>query len=340
MSEGVEPTIQALGGQARAESLTAEQRSEIARSAALARWGSSIPRATHEGPLQIGGVAIQCAVLEDGRRLITQSGFMLALGRARQAKGRAYYDADVNMPAFLTAKNLKPFIPGDLAVTSSQIEFRTLRGAKAFGYSAELLPKVCGVFIDALDAEVLTRGQLHIAEKAKILIRGLAQTGIIALVDEATGYQEVRDRHALQTILDMYLRQEFAAWAKRFPDAFYKEIFRLKGWEWMGMKKNRPPLIGRYTNDLVYDRLAPGILGELQQRNPKDDRGNRKAKHHQWLTEGVGHPRLAEHLYGLIGLMRAFENKDWVGFKKAVERAYPKRNSNLDIFIDAAPNVP
>jgi hypothetical protein len=56
---------------------------------------------------------------------------MKALGRARQAKGRAFYDADVNMPAFLTAKNLKPFISQELEVTSSQREFRTLRGTRA-----------------------------------------------------------------------------------------------------------------------------------------------------------------------------------------------------------------
>lgn len=44
---------------------------------------------------------------------------MRALGRSRQAKGRGFYDADVNLPAFLTAKNLKPFIPNELYVTSS-----------------------------------------------------------------------------------------------------------------------------------------------------------------------------------------------------------------------------
>src|ERR1044071_4579048 len=104
-------------------------------------------RATHEGVLRLGEVKIPCAVLENGQRVITQSGFMIALGRARQAKGRGYYDADVNMPAFLTAKNLKPFISKELEVTSSQIEFKPLKGSKAFGYPAELLPKVCDVFL-------------------------------------------------------------------------------------------------------------------------------------------------------------------------------------------------
>lgn len=58
---------------------------------------------------------------------------MRALGRARQAKGRSYYDGDVNLPVFITAKNLKPFIPNELYVTSSQIVFRTLKGTRANG---------------------------------------------------------------------------------------------------------------------------------------------------------------------------------------------------------------
>src|SRR5277367_5211401 len=143
-----ETRIQSLGGKARAAKLTKEEKTAIAKGAANARWekvGKGIPRATHEGTLTIGDMEIPCAVLDNGMRLITQSGVMIALGRARQAKGRQYYDADVNLPAFLTAKNLKPFITEDLTVTSSQIEFETLRGIRAFGYSAELLPKVCGV---------------------------------------------------------------------------------------------------------------------------------------------------------------------------------------------------
>src|SRR5262245_17296535 len=123
------------------------------------------------------------------------------------------------------------------------------------------------------------------------------RVGIIALVDEVTGYQEVRDREALQAILDRYLRKAFAAWAKRFPDEFYKEIFRLRGWKWRGMEVNRPQCVANYTKDLVYKRLAPGILEELEARNPKNEWGHREARHHQWLTEDVGHPALAQHLY-------------------------------------------
>ena len=315
----------AIGGNARAASLTPERRKEIAKAAAAARWTSEFPKATHEGDLPLGNLKVACAVLENGQRVITQSGFMQALGRARQAKGRPHYGGDANMPAFLTAMNLKPFISKDLLATTTYIEFRTLRGSKAFGYAAELLPKVCDVFIDAEEAGALVPGQIHIATRSKLLMRALAHVGIIALVDEATGYQEIRDRLALQAILDQFLRKELAAWAKRFPDEFYKQIFRLRGWKWQGMKINRPQIVANYTNDFVYERLLPGIREELEQRNPKTESGKRKNKHHQWFTDDVGHPALAQHLYAVITLMKA--SKNWNDFKFMLDQALPKRNS-------------
>lgn len=319
----------AIGGYARARVLTPERRKEIARMGGEAKGSSDLPRATHEGVLAIGKMSIPCAVLGTGQRVITQSGFMKALGRARQAKGRGYYDADVNMPAFLTAKNLKPFISQELEVTSSQIEFKTLRGHRAYGYPAELLPKVCDVFLDAEAGQALMSGQKHIAQQAHILIRGLAHIGIIALVDEATGYQEVRDRLALQEILDKYLRKEFAAWARRFSPEFYENIFRLRKWQWKGMKINRPQVVANYTKDLVYARLAPGILKELEERNPKDERGKRRAKHHQYFTDDVGHPALAQHLHAVTALMRV--SNSWEQFRKMVDTAFPKRGDTLTL---------
>ncbi len=331
MSE--EATGKAKGGFARAEVLSPKKRSEIAKNAAAARWGGTeqLPRATHEGPMKLGNVGISAAVLADGRRLITQSDFMRALGRARQAKGRQYYDGDVNLPAFLTAKNLRPFIPRDLEVTSSQIEFVTLRGAKAFGYAAELLPKVCEVFLQADDAKQLTVSQRHIADRARILIRALASTGIVALVDEATGYQEVRPKDALQTYLEMLVAKELAAWAKTFPDEFYQNIYKLKNWPWPGMSKNRYSVVAHYTNDLVYERIAPGLRQELEKKNPKNERGRRAVKNFQWLTSNIGHPMLAQHLYSLMMFQRLAISQGfgWKRFVNMVDQVHPKKGSSL-----------
>lgn len=293
---------------------------------------TDILKATHEGTIHIGAMEIPCAVLSDGQRLITQSGFMKALGRARQAKGRAYFDGDVNMPAFLTAKNLKPYISKDLEVTSSQIEFKNIRGIKAFGYPAELLPNVCGVFLDAEKDGKLAHNQEHIAVRAHIIIRGLAHVGITGLVDEATGYQEVRDKRALQAILDKYLRKELAAWAKRFPDEFYKEMFRLRGWKWNPASVARPSVVGKYTNDLVYERLAPQILEELEKKNPKNESGNRTNRHHQWLTDDIGNPALTQHIHAVMGFMRAASK--WDDFYRLVQRAFPKKNDQLSLLVE------
>src|SRR5688572_24506017 len=100
---------------ARAESLTPEDRQEIARKAALARW--DVPRASHQGELRIGNITIPCAVLDDGddgksnTRVLTQRGVFVALGRHKNpTKGQSTID---DRPAFLGAKNLEPFIDND-----------------------------------------------------------------------------------------------------------------------------------------------------------------------------------------------------------------------------------
>lgn len=332
-----EKSRRALGGIARAQSLSPEERSEIAKAAAMSRWSvKHAPRATHQGTLRIGDLELSCAVLDDGRRVLTQSDFMRALGRARQAKGREYYKGDVNLPAFLTAQNLKPFISEDLRVTSSQVEFR-FKGRRAYGYAAELLPKVCDVFLEAERAGALIPSQKHIADRCLLLVRGLAHVGIIALVDEATGYQEVREKLALQAILDSFLRKELAAWAKRFPDEFYEQIFRLRGWEWKGRRSNPPQVVAAYTKDVVYARLAPHILDELERRNPSEG-GRRRVRHHQWLTDDVGHPALAQHLHAVITLMRV--SSSWDQFKQMLDIAHPKRGDTLQLPLmsDFSPN--
>jgi hypothetical protein len=253
----------------------------------------------------------------------------------RRWRGRKY--SGTELPVFLEAKNLKPFIPDELSAVLSTVVFRTNRGARGEGYKAEALPLICETYLTARDEKgILTGPQLQIARQCEILMRGLARVGIVALVDEATGYQEIRDRKALQAILERYLRKEVAAWAKRFPDDFYKEIFRLRDWQWKGMRVNRPQVVANYTNDFVWERLAPRILEELEARNPKDESGKRKSKHHQWLTDEIGHPALAQHLYAVVGLMRAAGS--WEQFKTMLNRAFPKKGMNLDLPLTETPN--
>ena len=156
--------------------------------------------------------------------------------------------------------------------------------------------------------------------------------GIIALVDEATGYQEVRDRLALQAILEKYISRELMPWTKRFPDEFYKEMFRLRDWQYSPVSVRRPSLIGKFTNDLLYSRLAPGVLAALKEITPRDEKGRTKHRFHQRLTEDVGHLKLAEHLSNIITLMKA--SAGWPGFYRLVQRALPKHGETLPLKFD------
>lgn len=219
--------------------------------------------------------------------------------------------------------------------STTPIFYRSKSGGRAVGYDAELLPAVAEVYLkfrdESLDkTEKIPSRYKNIIAACDVLIRGLAHVGIVALVDEATGYQDVRDRQALQAILDKFLEKEFAAWAKRFGDEFYSEMFRLRGWDWKSLKGRRPQLVGVLTNNIVYQRIAPGLLEELKNRNPKDEQGKRRSKHHQWLTVDIGHPALAQHLHAVTGLMRA--SHGWDDFKKMLDRAFPKRTAQNSLF--------
>jgi hypothetical protein len=325
----------AIGGKARADKLTAERRQDIAREAAKKRWDHSkpvLPKATHVGDLKIGDSIIKCAVLEDGRRILTRATFLRAMGRTGKAKGGRGYDDEFKTPVFLTAKNLKPFISEELIENSTPIIFN-LNGREAIGYKADLLPQVCTVFIDAEESGSLNPNQLHIAQRCKILLKSFATVGLIALIDEATKYQGVRPQDALQAYLEIIIRKELAAWAKKFPDEFYENIYKLKGWQWPGMQKNRFSVVAYYTRDLVYERIAPTLLKKLEEKSPKDDKGQRKNKLHQWLTEDVGDPLLAQHLHSLVMFQRlALSNGyGWNRFVKMVDKVLPRKGANLEL---------
>ena len=162
-----------------------------------------------------------------------------------------------------------------------------------------MLVDLCKIVLEARDADVLHARQAHIAQRADILIRGLATIGIIALVDEATGYQEIRARRALATILEAFIAEELQPWTKTFPYEFYALIAHLKGWpSSYGLK--RPSVVGHYTNDLVYSRLAPGLLAELKTRTPRFPSGTLRNKHFQWFTPEYGHPKLKERLEAVL----------------------------------------
>lgn len=329
MESPKKPTGRAIGGVASRSKLTPEERSESARKAALAkselsklpvaRWGSP------ESPLVIGDVSIPCYVLENGTRVLSQEGFLGAIGRAKKAKGgsgaSAVEEGVDRLPSFLSANNLKPFISNDLIESTAPVVFRTSSGQKAFGYKAELLPRVCRVYLEARDAGVTNNSQTHVVRAADILLRGLAEVGISALVDEATGYQKDRAKDALAKILEAFVAKELQPYIKTFPAAYYEHLFRIYGYNFPpeGNPSWRPQFFGKITNNVVYDRLAPDLLPELKKAATKTER---KARLHQWLSNDIGHPKLREHLASIVTLLKISKTPEQ--FKQLVDQVHPK----------------
>ena len=314
------------GGHARAAALSEEERSAIAAKGAQAKWNN--PKAKFGSPdkkLKIGERELECYVLEDGRRVLSGRGFQEALGLG-QSHGAL-------LSRFVEQKAIIPYISNDLAMAlSDPIRFiRPGRGGKlAAGFEATILPDLCDAVLEARNQDNLTTDkQTAIAAQCEVIVRALSRVGIDALVDEVTGYQEVRDRDALQKILDKYITDEYAKWTHTFPDEFYKELFRLKGLEWPAPGGRKPQYVGHWTNNIIYDRLAPGVKDELKKKNPRTSAGNRKRKHHQHLTKDYGHPELKELLNNVIFLMKA--SSDWDTFSVMLDKAKAKYGNTVEL---------
>ena len=278
-----------------------------------------------DNPMPLGDIALEVYVLESGLHVLTGGGFNRALDIKAHLR---------NVGQILTKSGLINCISSELASSlNNPIKFvRPKRGGSpAYGYPASVLGDFCSDILSARRNGELSDRHSALAIRCEILSSALVQVGLEALIDEWTGYQEIRDKNTLQKILDKYLGRELAIWAKHFDYEFYEQIFRLRGWKIDGILNKRPSVVGRYTKDFVYERIAPGIMVELERRNPKTEKGHRKARHHQWFSE-TGIPKLDAHIHAVIALMRAAGN--WDQFKRSLQRAFPKINTNLELPFD------
>ena len=286
---------------------------------------------TPDNPVTIGDVEIECYVLEDETRVLSQRGLQRALG---MSEGGGTHG---ERPLSRFMRRLKDKIP-ELRSLSARIalplEFRPKRGGRtAFGYEATILADICEAMLAARKVPGLlkTKDQYRIADKCEALMRGFARVGIIALVDKATGYDKIVTRRYYEDILRKYISPELQDYPRTFPDDFYTEIFRLRNWNATNIRK-RPGVVASITVDIVYDRLAPNVLENLKRLTERDTKGRLKTRLYRHLTPKHGHPKLLEHFVALIALMRASPN--WRIFYSLVNRSLPRYNHTLPLLLE------
>lgn len=322
----------AKGGRARADALSPEERSEIARAAAQARWNtqSVLPRETHSGNLEIlPGCFIPCAVLNNGDRVLSTRGVSRAFGSMKTGTNNTRTGAP-QPPPFLASQAIKPFISEELMALLERpiIYHPKVGGRTAFGYQAKLLPEICRAVMAADDAGALKPNQRAIAQAARALANALMGVAMIALVDEATGYQGERVRDELQTILKAYVSADLLPWVKRFPDEFFKHIYRLHEWPYNEGQAKHPQYIGKIINEWIYERLPPQVPQELRRMNPTIN-GRRRYKNHQFLTVDTGVPHLDHLVTIFIAIARVSHDKRMLS--DLLTRALPKPGETLPL---------
>lgn len=337
----------AAGGKARTDSMTADERSDMAKKGAATRWErarkmASLPAVILKGEdLNLAGIKIPCAIIAvDGRsepvRVLTENGITNALlgsrsGASKRLK-RKSEAGGAPLPLFLAPSQLNAFVDNDLREGPLRV-IEYVDGDRIMrGFDAEVLPAVCEIWLRARQAGALQTQQLEKAQQAELLTRALARVGIIAMVDEATGYQRFRAKDSLAKILEAYVAKELQPYVRRFPPEFYAEIFRLRGLSFPTGSVRRPQYFGHITNDIIYRRLAPGVWRELKAKVQKDEKGRAKHKLFQHLTPTLGDPRL-EKLITRVTTIMEFSN-DWNDFKLKLNAKVPAFDETMQLPFD------
>ena len=347
--------IAAKGGHARAAKLTAEERSAIASEAAKKRWAEKpisiegMPRVLegYKSELDLAGTKLPCAVIQGPagiQRVLSENGITNAIlgGRSGASKRlkKAASEEGALLPLFIAPRQLKSFIDQEL-LDGPLTPIDYVDGDRVVrGYDASVLVTVCNIWLKAREAGELQKQQLAKAQKAEILPARWRELASWPWSMRRQATRKSAPQNALQEYLADIIRKELAAWVKKFPDEFYENIYKLKGWVWPGMGKNRYSVVGHYTNNLVFERLAPGLLKELQSKSPKNEKGYRGNRLHQWLTEEVGDPMLAQHLHSLMMFQRlAVANGwGWQRFLHAVDQVLPRRGETLELPLEFGGN--
>ena len=183
------------------------------------------------------------------------------------------------------------------------------------------------VGLAADNAGVLQKQQRGIANRCRIITTSLTRIGLIALIDEVTGYQKRRDADELQQILTAYVLPEHRPWLQVVPEEFTDEIYRVYGCQ--RKARNRGPrYAGKLIRRLVYEKMPKPIRSALDEQNPAK-KGYRKHKHHQFLTLKQGLDHFRSQIIAIMMLLRISENKS--KFKTHLRKLYsPQSEFNFD----------
>jgi hypothetical protein len=275
------------------------------------------PIAEYVGKVKVGERFIPCAVL------YPESDNPVRVFWNREVTHLLTGSKKGGLERYLQPRNLGPYLPEkfrEKSLSESVFPMRLRGGMRAQAFEATDLIDICQMYMYANRDGKLLKSQIHLARQAEIIVFAFAKLGVVAVIDEATNFQYVRDRLALNKLLEKYVVDEAQRWVKKFPDDFYHQIFRLNKWKFNPTNfTKRPSVIGKWTREIVYARFPAAVLKRLDDLNPLTEKGYRKHKIHMFLTDDIGNPELQEYISNVTFLMKSSSN--WKSFRQLFARA-------------------
>ncbi len=278
-----------------------------------------MPVALWPGKLPIYDRELQVYVLDDERRVITRSAVIYHLTEVKQFSG--------NLEKFLGVRAIANYIPPGIAGQFIEFNLPGVVNRTVKGVEAETFLEICKAFVKARDSgENLTETQNEIAKRAGAFLSAVAKVGLIALIDEATGFQYQRAQDALTLKLKLYLEDEMRQWEKTFPDELWKEFGRLTNWT--GGIHSRPKYWGRLVMELIYENLDADVADWLKKNAPKPMKGQ---NYHQWMSSQFGLKKLTEHIWMVVGMAKACMTM--VELRQRVAEHFGKKPVQLTMYL-------
>jgi hypothetical protein len=267
------------------------------------------------GYLKILENEIPVAVLEGEKRVMVQ----------REVVGLLTGNKKGGLSRYLKPENLQPFLPEKfkhVPLDQAVLKFK-IGNVTAQAFEADDIVNICEMYIKASTAGAILPIQRKLAAKAEMLKRSFAKVGLVALIDEATGYQFLRDKEALRILVEQYIIEEAREWTKEFYDPFFHELDRIYGNQ-RTISRSRPKYYARFINKYVYEPIENGlVLDELNRLNLSDRKGYRKKRLHQFLSEKLGLRVLRDRIAKVTAIMQISPNMR--RYKESYERMESKQ---------------
>ena len=246
--------------------------------------------AKYRGVLELNRANVDCYVSENELRLVSIKGAWLALAQEERGDGARLWGLKP-LEAYISAGSM-----------GARLVLLTLPGtttiAKCLTHDTFL--ELCGAYLQAMvDGNLITDRQKRIAKSSRIILSACAKIGLMALIDEATGYQQHRADNALQVKIQAYILDELRGWEKAFPDELWEKFGRLTNWD--KPLQHRPKYWGKLVYELIYDALDPDVAEYLKTNKPNP---KYKQNWHQWLSKDFGAKALHIHINQVVGIAK------------------------------------